>query len=185
MDPDQFRKARIKINQLCETIRTLADENNAELSKKKLVQSSALLEDLIPQAEGEIQKRSVKNLGIRINGVSALIDKIKIPKKKAARSKNAAPEQIIDWNEAHLSSLSENYLSKVLTNMETGSDSQVCFSTTGKGIRASYQVAFGDGKSSAFSGSSHKPLKKKLSNSAQKISQPFSLEYIKSIVKQK
>ncbi len=184
MDPDQFRKARIKINQLCEAIRTLADENNAELSKKKLNQSKTLLEDLGPQAEGEIQERSVKNLGIRIKSVSVLIDKIKIPKKKKARKK-AGPEQIIDWNEAHLLTLSDNYLSKVITNMETSNDSQVCFSTTGKGIRASYQIAFGDRKSSAFSGSSHKPLKKKLSSSGKKISQPFSLEYLKSIMERK
>lgn len=181
MDPDQFRKNRVKINQLCEAVQTCADASDAEAAKKKLSQAETTLEELTPQAEGEIQERSVKNLGIKINAAIGIIAKIK-PPKRPRRAKAVAPGEIIEWTEKRLSSLSETYLSNVFENMKSDETSQVCFSTSGKGVRSSYQVSFEKGSSISFSGSSHKPLKRKLPTSAQKISKPFSLSTIKSIV---
>ncbi|MFH2092965.1 MAG: hypothetical protein ABIJ31_11435 [Pseudomonadota bacterium] len=178
MDPDQFREIRVKISQLCDNIITLAENNDAQTSKNKLSQANVLLDGLTPQAEGEIQQRSVKNLGLKCNALSAMIDKIKVTKK-------AAPDSNIDWNEAYLSSLPGNYLSKVFANMGSDKTCRVCFSTAGSGIKASYQIDFGDGKCPAFSGSSHKELKRTLLQSSQKVSQPFSLSTIESIINKK
>lgn len=179
MNPDKFREARIKINELWKSIAILAGENNAEEAKKEFSRAGVLIDKLTPKAEGEIQERSVKNLGIRLKTISVLIDKIKAPKKKAA------PLVLIDWNEERLSSLPANYLSKVLANMGIGEDSQVCFSAIGKGIKSSYQIDFGNGESSAFSGSSHKPLKKNLPTGTKKVSEPFSFSIIKSMFDKK
>lgn len=178
MDPDQFREVRVKISQLYDNVMILAEENDAQASKDKLSQAIVLLDGLTPQAEGDIQERSVKNLGMKYNALSGLIDKIKVTKK-------AVPESYIDWNEEHLLSLSGNYLSKVIANMGSDKISQVCFNTKGNGIRASYQIDFGNGKCPAFSGSSHKQLKRTLLDSGQKISQPFSLSDLESIIKKK
>lgn len=182
MDPDKFRKTRIQINQLCEEIRILSDKNDAEASLKKLNQAGLLLEELAPQVEGEIQKRSVKNLGMKMNAASSMIDKIKT-NKKSGRSENAAG--LIKWDEARLSELSPDYLSKALVNIGPKKDCKIRFSTTGKGVRPSYQIDFENGESSAFSGSTHKPLKRLVPKGSQKISQPFPVSVIKSILSKK
>lgn len=185
MDPDQFRKTRITINELCVDIKFFADKNDAETSNKKLSRANLLLEKLLLQAEGEIQERSVKNLRFTINAASALIDTIKPGKKPSAKANNPTPTEIINWEEESLSQLPDTFLSRVLTSMNSDQDSKVCFSTIGKGIKPSYQIYFTDGKSSPFSGTSHKPLKRKLPNTPDKISQPFSLSIIKSIIEKK
>lgn len=185
MDPNQFRETRIEISQLCESIQALTDINDEETSKKKIDQAGVLLKGLTPKAEGEIQERSVKNLGLKIKAATSLIDKMKTTKKPSAKSKNAIPVEIIDWNEERLSTLSNNYLSKVLTNKGSDKDPEIRFGTIGKGVRPSYQIYFENGKSSAFSGSSHKLLKKKLPKSSQKISQPFPFSILESIIKKK
>ena len=108
------------------------------------------------------------------------------PAKKPAgsrRKKEATPA--IVWDEERLGQLPEAFLKKVFQNMGNDADATVCFGTTGKGIRPSYQVVFGDKKGTAFSGSGHNPLKKPLSKASKKISQPFSHGVIDSILLKK
>jgi hypothetical protein len=184
MDPDQFRKNRIKIKTLCENIEILATEKDAETSKKQLGQAESLLDDLAPQVEGEIQERSVKNLGMRLNAASMLVDKIKQP-KKAGKPRKTTPVNLIKWDEERLAQLPENYLSKVYDHMKSLDATRIYFSTTGKGIKASYKIESDNGSTSDFSGASHKPLKRKLPASGPKISSPFPFSIIQTIVQKK
>ena len=181
MDPDNFRRIRLKINDLNEDIKLYSEKNDAESSKNKLSQAQSLIEELKQEAEGEIQERSVKNLENKLKFSLILIDKIKPAKKPTKKSTKSAPVERIDWDTERLSLLSNNFLSKLLSNMEVNTASKVCMSTTGKGVKPSYQIDFGNGDVSAFSGSNHKQLKRKLPNSPDRISQPFSFSEIKSI----
>lgn len=185
MDPDKFRKSRQEINRMYKKIMALIDQNELESSKERHQEVSDHLDKLTPQAEGEIQKRSVKNLSVRLHSLSIQIDKLKPAKKPAGsrRKKEATPA--IVWDEERLGQLPEAFLKKVFQNMGNDADATVCFGTTGKGIRPSYQVVFGDKKGTAFSGSGHNPLKKPLSKASKKISQPFSHGVIDSILLKK
>ncbi len=63
MDPNQFRESRQAINRLCDNIDQLIEEKSMESSKECLEEVHVKLDTLRPHAEGEIQLRSVKNLG--------------------------------------------------------------------------------------------------------------------------
>ena len=179
MDPDQFRETRLKINGLNEAIRISAENKDKKTADTKFTQATDLLEELGTQAEGEIQQRSVQNLKNKLKFSSGLIEKIKTAKKTSSAS--GAFEKII-WDEERLSHLSGPFLSKLFENMGTNPDAQVCLSTSGKGIKPSYQVEFGNGETIAFSGSTHKKLKRKLSRDPDKTSPPFSVSTIREIL---
>jgi len=183
MDPNQFREARVRINELCNNIAVLADKKDIETSKETYEKATQLLESLTPQAEGEIQERSVKNLGLKIKVADMLIGKIKPLRKKKPRK--TVPKVYIDWTMERLESLSSNYLAKVFANMGTNADTKVYFSATGKGVRPSYQVEASDQDDIAFSGSGHKPLKRKLPSGEKDLSPPFSRSVIESILERK
>lgn len=178
MDPDQFREIRIRINKLDEDINKSAEKKNEADAIEKLAQASTLLEKLGAEAAGEIQLRSTKNLESKLKSATTLIEKLKT--SKTASKKSVSLEKII-WDDERLSHLSNAFLTKLLGNMSVNTNSQVCFSTTGKGIKPSYQIDFGNGEIFAFSGSNHKKLKKRLPKNQDKISSAFSLSEIKNI----
>ncbi|MDA3791701.1 MAG: hypothetical protein PF503_24785 [Desulfobacula sp.] len=179
MEPDKFRESRQAINRLCKGIDLLIEQKELEASTEGHIEVSSRLDILKPQAEGEIQERSVKNLGIKLKGLSTLIAKLK-PKKKPAIKKE--PKIAIVWDEERLGQLSTAFLGKVFKNMGDDKNTMVCFGTTGKGIRPSYQIEFGNQETKAFTGSGHKPQAKTILPGTKKKSQPFSHEVIDSIL---
>lgn len=178
MDPDQFREIRLEINRLNDDVKMSVENNDVDIFNKQLNKARVLLEKLVINADGEIQVRSTKNLENKLNFTSTLIDKIK-PQKDGSRKFSS--EKII-WDEDRLSLLSNKFLNKLLDNMRSDTKSNVCFSTTGKGVKPSYQIGFETGETSAYSGSSHNQLKRKLSSRPGKTSQPFPYAKIKSIL---
>ncbi len=184
MDPNKFRESRQAINRLCKNIDNLIEEKSMEASKEIHEEVYAKWEILNPQAEGEIQERSVKNLSVKINGLSMRIAKLKPAKKPKIRGAKKEPTGIV-WDEERVGQLSPAFLKKLLTNMAKDADATVCFGTTGKGIRPNYQIQFSNEVLTVFTGSGHKPLEKPLSAGAKKISQPFSYEVIDSALNKK
>lgn len=182
MEPDKFRESRQAINRLCKNINLLIEQKELESSTEGYEAVCSKLDILRPQAEGEIQKRSVKNLGIKIKGLSTQIGKLKPKKKPAGAGVKREPKVLIQWDKERLKQLSNGFLEKVFKNMGNNKNASVRFGTTGKGIRPSYQIEFGNNETTAFTGSGHKPQKKSLSASTKKISQPFSQEEIDSIL---
>ncbi|MBU1343127.1 MAG: hypothetical protein KKE44_25805 [Proteobacteria bacterium] len=185
MEPDKFRESRQEINRMFKNINALIDQNELEASKSCYQEVYSKLDKLKPQAEGEIQERSVKNLGIRINSLLNFIGKLKPPKKTANKDGKTTPKTVIVWDEDLVAKLSPGFLKKVLTNMGEDTDARVCFGTTGKGIRPGYQVEFSNQEKTTFSGSGHSPVKKPLSANSKQISQPFSHGLIDSILRGK
>ncbi len=184
MEPNKFRESRQAINRLCKNIDTLIDEKSLEGSKEIYEEVYAKWEILNPKAEGEIQERSVKNLSVKIKGLSMRIAKLKPKKKPSVRGAKKGPTGIV-WNEEKVGQLSPVFLKKLLTNMTKDTGATVCFGTTGKGIRPNYQIQYSNEEVTVFTGSGHKPLDKPLSAGAKKISQPFPYEIIHSALGKK
>ena len=181
MEPNKFRESRQAINRVYENILTLIDNKDLEASKEKHQEIKSQLEILTPQAEGEIQERSVKNLDLKIKALTPYIAKLK-PKKKSAGSRKKGAKTEIVWDEERVGQLSDVFLKKVFSNMGEDTDARVYFGTTGKGIRPSYHIEFGNQEATTFSGSGHKPVKKTLSSAAKEASQSFSYQVIDSIL---
>ncbi len=184
MDPNKFREARVEISKVCEKIAVLVADKDGDAAKSDFEKANQLLDVLTPEAEGEIQERSVKNLSWKIKAASMAIDKMK-PAKKPRKAKVLSPEDLIDWTEERLATLSDNYLGKVFANLGSDEGNTVFFSTTGKGVRPSYQIDFGTEGITAFSGSGHKPLKRILPGGPERISPPFSRSTIEAILNRK
>lgn len=185
MEPNKFRESRQEINRMCKNIMALIDQKELETSKECYQEVTSRLNKLTPQAEGEIQERSVKNLSVRINSLSTQIGKLKPKKKPAKKRIKKDPVPAIVWDEERVGQLSPVFLKKVFHNMGNDTEASVSFGTTGKGIRPSYQIMFGDKNGIAFSGSGHRPLNKPLSTATKMISQPFSHGVIDSILRGK
>ncbi|WP_022663887.1 hypothetical protein [Desulfospira joergensenii] len=175
MDPNKFRESREAINRLCDNINLLIDQKALEASKECYEEVNECLDVLRPQAEGKIQKRSVKNLGSKLRVLSTRIKKLK-PKK--ASSKPGKASRIL-WDEKRVAGLSDPFLKKLLINMGDDQEAQVCFGTSGKGIRPNYQIQFASKEIIAFNGSSHKQNSKLISGDPGKLSPPFSMDVIK------
>jgi len=180
MEPDKFRESRQEINRMCKNVHALIDQKALDASKEGYEKVDEQLKILKPQAEGEIQKRSVKNLGIKLKNLSTLIHKLK-PKAGARKGGKAG----IVWDEARLAELDTLFLEKMVQNMGTDDNSVVCLGTTGKGIRPNYQIQFSDKTLTTFSGASHKPNQKSGAGKTKNISPPFSLQVIETILAQK
>jgi hypothetical protein len=181
MEPDKFRESRQEINRMCKNVHALIDQKALEESKEGYEKVYERLDILKPQAEGEIQKRSVKNLGIKLKSLSTLIRKLK-PKGGGSRKKGYTG---ITWDEERLAQLATPFLENVLQNMETDDGAAVCLGTTGKGIRPNYQIHFTDKTITSFSGSSHKPNLKPNAGKTKNISSPFSRPVIENVLAQK
>ncbi|MCP3875990.1 MAG: hypothetical protein GY699_22930 [Desulfobacteraceae bacterium] len=184
MDPNKFRESRLAINRVCENINEFIAKKLLEESKVGFKRVNTLLNRLKPKAEGEIQERSVKNLGVKLNVLAFQIAKLK-PKKKPKKKKLKNVPPPIVWDEDRIGTLSPVYLNKVFANMGGDKKSNVCFGTTGKGVRPSYQIEFENQEYTAFSGSGHSPLKKTIPPGTPKISQPFPYSAINSILSKK
>ncbi len=180
MDPNKFRESREAINRLCENIDLLIDQKALEASKERYSEVNDCLEALRPKAEGEIQQRSVKNLGSKLKALSARISKLK-PKKTASRKGKATR---ITWDENRVAMLSNAFLEKVLANMGQDTGARVFFGTSGKGIRPNYQISYSSNETIAFNGSSHKQNTSVISGNSAKLSPPFPMEVIENGLKQ-
>ena len=184
MEPDRFRDSRQAINRLCDNMNGFIEANDIEASRQCWEKAREQLDVLIPQADDEIQERSVKNLGLKIKHLLSLIDKIKVKKGSAAGiEKNQAVP--VEWDEDRIKLFSPAFLKKVSANMGNDSKACVCFDTTGKGVRPSYEIRFGNTVTTTYSGSNHKLREKPLSGDAHKISRPFSATAINSALNAK
>jgi len=181
MEPDKFRESRQEINRMCRNVHALIDKKALEESKEGYEKLHERLDTLKPQAEGEIQKRSVKNLGLKLKNLSTLIRKLK---PKTGTSRKAGISGIV-WDEKRLAELATPFLEKMSRNMGTDEGATVRLGTTGKGIRPNYQIQFSDKSITAFSGSSHKPSQKPDAGKAKNISPPFSRTVIQNILADK
>ncbi len=181
MEPDKFRESRQEINRMCKGVYALIDKKALEESKEGYEKIHERLDVLKPQAEGEIQKRSVKNLGLKLKNLSTLIRKLK-PKAGAARK---AGKPGVVWDEERLAQLATPFLEKIFQNMGTDEGAGVCLGTTGKGIRPNYHIQFSDNTITPFSGSNHKPSQKPDAGKTKNISAPFSREVIEKVLVQK
>jgi len=181
MEPNKFRESRQAINRVYDDIITLIENKDLEASKERHQEVTSKLEILTPQAEGEIQERSVKNLRLKINALNTPIGKLK-PKKTSVRGRKKAAKTAIVWDEERVGQLSPVFLKKVLSNMGDDTNAKVYFGTTGKGIRPSYQIEFGNEETTTFSGSGHKPVKKSLSTATKEAAQSFAYPLIDSIL---
>jgi len=182
MEPDKFRESRQAINRICKKLDLLIEQNAVEASRECCQEAQAQLDKLIPFEEGEVQERSVKNLGLKIKHLLSLLNKLKVKKVSSpgAGKNNVIP---VEWDEDRIKLLSPAFLKKVSANMLNDSSASVCFDITGKGIRPSYQVRFGNQKTATFSGSAHKLKEKELSAGPYKTSRPFSYMAIDSALK--
>jgi hypothetical protein len=181
MEPDKFRESRQEINRMCKNVHALIDQKALEESQVGYEKVHEQLSILKPLAEGEIQKRSVKNLGIKLKNLSTLIRKLK-PKAGGTRK---AGKVGIAWDEERLSQLATPFLEKVLQNAGEDQGAAVSLGTTGKGVRPNYQVHFSDSRITSFSGSSHKPSQKPNAGKTKNISPPFSRQIIENILARK
>jgi hypothetical protein len=179
MEPDKFRESRQEINRMCKNVHALIDQKALEESKQGYEKVNEQLKILKPQAEGEIQKRSVKNLGIKLKNLSTLIHKLK-PKPGARKAGKTG----IVWDEARLAELNPVFLEKILHNIGTDENATVCLGTTGKGIRPNYQIHFSDKTLTAYSGASHKPNQKPGADHTKNVSPPFSRAIIETALAQ-
>jgi len=177
MEPDRFRESRQAINRLCENMNGFIEENDVEASRQCWEKAREQLDILTPQADDEIQERSVKNLGLKIKHLLSQIDKIKV-KKVSAASLEKSQGVPVEWDEDRIKKFSPAYLKKVSANMGNDSKACVCFDTSGKGVRPSYEIRFENMSTLTYSGSNHKLREKSLS--AGKISRPFSAMAIDS-----
>jgi hypothetical protein len=180
MEPDKFRESRQEINRMCKSVHALIDRKDLEESKAGYEKVHEQLKILKPQAEGEIQKRSVKNLGIKLKNLSTLIRKLK-PKSGGTRKSGKAG---IVWDETRLAQLNPVFLEKMIQNMGTDDQAAIRLGTTGKGIRPNYQIHFSDQTVTAYSGASHQPNQKPGAAKTKNISPPFSRTVIETALAQ-
>lgn len=181
MEPNKFRESRVAINRKVEKIDDLIEQKEVEASKEKFEKVSEELEALKPEAEGEIQERSVKNLGIRINHLAVRIKKLKT-KKSTARKSGGSVKSQISWDEARVAELSRPYLQKVMENMGADQGASVLLGTTGKGIRPNYRIQYSDGQVKGFTGSGHKPQENLSASQSKNLSDPFAYGVVKAIL---
>ncbi len=168
---------------MCEHIDGLIDQKAMEESKASLEEVNVELDALRPKAEGEIQERSVKNLGMKLNILKGKISKLKAKKTSTRRSGVAKP--LIVWDEERVAQLSVPFLKKVFANMATDAEAKVFFGTTGKGIRPNYRIEFNDKRVLGFTGSGHKPQEKLPASGAKNLSGAFAFQVIESALMNK
>ena len=183
MEPNKFRESRQAINRMCENIDELIEQKAVEESKACFEEVNGELDALRPQAEGEIQKRSVKNLGMKLNILAGKISKLKAKRASSKRTGGAGGKQTIVWNEDRVAQLATPFLEKVFANMEGDEAARVFFGTTGKGIRPNYRIEFTDSRVLGFTGSGHKPQESLSASGNKNLSPPFGYDLIASILK--
>ncbi len=183
MEPNKFRESRQAINRMCEHIDDLIDQKAMEESKASFEEVNTELEALRPKAEGEIQERSVKNLGMKLNILQVKISKLKA--KKTTTRRSGAAKSLIVWDEERIGQLSLPFLKKVFANMAGDAEAKVFFGTTGKGIRPNYRIQFEDKRVLGFTGSGHKPQDNLPASGAKNISAPFAFQVVESALMNK
>lgn len=184
MEPNKFRESRQAINRKCESIDQLIEDKAVEESKVGFEEVNGALDLLRPQAEGEIQERSVKNLGMKLNALASRISKLKA-KRTSTRRSSGGGKSLIVWDEERVAQLAIPFLEKLYANMDGDSESTVLLGTTGKGIRPNYRIKFADGGVTGFTGSGHKPQDPLPTTGANNLSDPFAFQVIKSILEDK
>lgn len=181
MEPNKFREFRQSINRMCEHIDQLIEKKAVEESKACFEEVNGELETLRPQAEGEIQERSVKNLGMKLNILRGKISKLKVKRKASGRS-GSGGKATVQWDEERIAGLADAFLKKMFANMDGDSGAQLYLGTTGKGIRPNYRIRFSDDRVAGFTGSGHKPQDPLPASGGKNLSSPFSFAAIEAIV---
>lgn len=98
MDPEQFRESREKIEQICQDIDVLIKKKAVREIAEKLQCAQDLLKSLSKLAQGDVQKRSVTNLGVSIRILSEKIDKI-LSKRDAGKKGDGNIALKCNWND--------------------------------------------------------------------------------------
>lgn len=183
MDPNKFRESRLSINKKYDKIDELIEAKAFEESMNNFEKVSADLESLRPEAEGEIQKRSVKNLGMRLNHLDKQISKLKT--KRTGTAKKGGAKSSIVWDEERVAQLAKSYLEKLVSNMQGDANALVKLGTTGKGIRPNYRIEYTDGRVQGFTGSGHKPQKEQPKSDGKNLSNAFPCQVVTAILEEK
>lgn len=184
MEPNKFRESRLSINRMYDKIDQLIEKNAVEESRSNLEKVSADLDALRPEAEGSIQKRSVKNLSMRLNHLDTRIQKLKTKRTVTSRS-GVEGKAAIEWDESRIAGLDMTYLVKLHANLAGDKEARVLLGTTGKGIRPNYRIEFSDGRVAGYTGSGHKPQKTLPAAGAKNLSGPIPAGVIQSILDEK
>jgi len=184
MEPNKFRESRQAINRMCVKLDEFIEDKAIEESKAYFEEVIGELDVLRPEAEGEIQERSVKNLGMKLNALSGKISKLKAKRTSTRRSSGGGKPMIV-WDEERVGQLATPFLEKVYTNMDGDTESKVFFGTTGKGIRPNYRIQFNDSQITGFTGSGHKPQDPLPASGANNLSDPFAFPVIKTLLENK
>ena len=98
MDPSLFRESREKIEQICEDIALLIKKKAVRASAEKLQKAQDSLKKLGKLARGEIQKRSVTNLNIKLSILSKNMDNI-LSKREAGKKGDGNVALKCNWND--------------------------------------------------------------------------------------
>lgn len=184
MEPNLFRESRLSIKRMYERIDRLIEKKAVEESLTNLEKVEEDLAALRPKAEGEIQKRSVKNLKIHYKYLAARVGKLKNTRTVSGTSGRSRKLPAIQWDEQRLSQLANAYLEKVLNNMKGDPQAVVMLGTTGKGIRPNYQIQYGDGSVKGYTGSGHKVREVLIADGVKHLSPPFGIEVIQKVLNQ-
>ena len=182
MEPNLFRESRLSINRMYKRIDRLIEKKAVEESLSSLEKVEEDLAALRPKAEGEIQKRSVKNLKIRYKYLAARVRKLKTTRATSGTSGRSRKLPAIQWDEQRLSQLSKGYLEKLFDNMKGDPKAVVMLGTTGKGIRPNYQIQYNDGSVKGFTGSGHKVREVLAADGGKNLSPPFNLGVIEQVL---
>ncbi len=158
----------------------LIEKKEVDESRACFDQAFGELDELRPKASGDIQKRSVKNLAMKLKGMENRIFKLKT--KGTSSGSGSRVKNNIEWDIDRVAQLSKAFLEKVLENMADDPESKVFFGTTGKGIRPNYQIEFKDGRIALFTGSGHKPKAGSPGQGAKNLSAPFPFQAIDTIL---
>ncbi len=179
MEPNLFRDSRVEINQLIENINEMIEKRTTDSLQDKFGELCSLLDKLTPQAEGEIQERSVKNLGIKLKILNGRMDKLKTKKASTAKRDRAG----IEWDPERIATLALPFLEKASANMGDDQEAKICFGTSGKGIRPNYHIHFSSGEKVSYSGSNHKPDGKPVAATPKKMSPLFAWDVLDTALK--
>lgn len=182
MEPNLFRESRRSINRMYERINRLIEKKAVEESVSNLEKVEEDLAALRPEAEGEIQKRSVNNLKIRYRHLEERVRKLKTTRTVSGSPGRSRKEPAILWDEERLSQLAKPYLQKVHGNMKGDANAVVMLGTTGKGIRPNYTIKYGDGTLKGFTGSGHKPREVLVTDGGKNLSPPFGLDVLDRVL---
>jgi hypothetical protein len=98
MDPSLFRRSREQVEQLCLEAQRLIDHTAAMEAAERLKEAWESLDGFKHLAQGDVQERSVRNLGDQIHALSESIDDI-LTKREAGKAGDGNIALKCNWND--------------------------------------------------------------------------------------